>query len=328
MSNTEMKVPDHIARRMAARKGQDGNASNVSNVLGGDGLNIPKISTRASRFRLVEDGTETTVGTELKVVIVGANPRVSKVFYGRPFDPNATDMRPDCHSNDGIRPDPGIAEPVCDNCAACPNNVLGSKINPSGAKSKACADQRHLAVVPAADPSKIYNLTVPVSGMKALREYIKELGNYNLIPEEVVTELSFDDNANFPKLMFRRAGFLSEKALDKVDVIKESDMVKIATRQMTNDELAEALGRSRPALETPQAAAQIAPAKPEPEPEPEVVDEAYEEEAQPEPEPKQPAKKADLKSVETKKKADAEEVVEVADLSDLEKALESMFDDD
>lgn len=323
--STTMNVPAHIAKRIADRNNAGNKASSVSDALGADGLNIPKISTRASRFRLVEDGVETVIGTELDVVVVGANPRVAKVYYGKPYDPKATDMRPDCHSNDGINPDPAIADPVSRSCANCPNNVLGSKITPSGAKSKACADQRHLAVVPAADPSKIYGLTVPVSGMKALREYVKELSNYNLIPEEVVTELSFDPNADFPKLMFRRKGFLSEKALDKVEKIGQSDMVKVVTRQMTNDELAAALGKSAP---------QIAhkPEVPAVEHKPEVVDEAYEEEvveaeAKPEPEASKPKAKAKPKA-EVVKEEPQEEPQEVADLSDLEAALENMFDDD
>jgi hypothetical protein len=148
-------------------------------------------------------------------------------------------------------------------CADCPNNVLGSKILPSGAKSKMCADQRHLAVVAAADPTKVYSLTVPVSGMKALREYFKELGNYGIGPEEVVTELGFDDAASFPKITFKQKGYVPEKAIERVDNLLTSDPVKVATRQM-------APTAAGPALAAPKA--QTAIAAP-------AVDDAYEEEA-------------------------------------------------
>lgn len=259
-------VPAHIAARIAARQ-QAGTKSSVASAIVSDsGPSIPRISIRAGRYRLNEEGVETTVGVSLDTIIVGANPRVSKVFYGRAFDASADNVRPDCWSNDGLKADASIASPVHTACADCPNNVLGSKVLPSGAKSKMCADQRHLAVVPAADPSKVYSLTVPVSAMKALREYFKELGNYGIAPEEVVTELGFDDQASFPKITFKQKGYVPEKAIERVDTLLVSDGVKIATRQM-------APTNAGPALSAPPVAKTIsAPVAP-------AVDDAYEEEA-------------------------------------------------
>ena len=210
-----------------------------------------------------EEGVETTVGVTLDTIIVGANPRVSKVFYAKAFDASAENIRPDCWSNDGLKPDVTLEAPVHNSCADCPNNVLGSKILPSGAKSKMCADQRHLAVVAAADPTKVYSLTVPVSGMKALREYFKDLGNYNIGPEEVVTELGFDDAASYPKITFKQKGYVPEKAIGRVDTLLVSDSVKVATRQMAPKD-------AGPALAAPVAKTAIAAP---------VVDDAYEEEA-------------------------------------------------
>lgn len=265
MSNMIANVPAHIAARIAARQ-QAGTRSSVASAIVSDGISIPRISIRAGRYRLNEGGVETTVGVTLDTIIVGANPRVSKVFYAKAFDASTDNIRPDCWSNDGLKPDASIDAPVHAQCADCPNNVLGSKILPSGAKSKMCADQRHLAVVAAADPTKVYSLTVPVSGMKALREYFKELGNYGIGPEEVVTELGFDDQASFPKITFTQNGYVPEKAITRVDTLLESDSVKVATRVMAP----QAAG---PALAAPKAqtviAAPVAPA----------VDDAYEEEA-------------------------------------------------
>jgi hypothetical protein len=236
----------------------------VASAIVSDGPSIPRISIRAGRYRLNEEGVETTVGVTLDTIIVGANPRVSKVFYAKAFDASAENVRPDCWSNDGLKPDANIDAPVHSACADCPNNVLGSKILPSGAKSKMCADQRHLAVVAAADPTKVYSLTVPVSGMKALREYFKELGNYGIGPEEVITELGFDDQASFPKITFKQKGYVPEKAIDRVDNLLTSDSVKVATRQM-------APSAATNALAAPAAKAAL-PAAP-------AVDDAYEEEA-------------------------------------------------
>ena len=244
-----MQVPAHIQSRVAARGGVK---SQVQAALLTDGFAYPKISTRASRYRLVEDGTETVVGTTLDVVIVGSNPKISKIWYSKPYD-GATDVRPDCWSNDGVNPDPTVEKPFHPNCGACPNNVLGSKITPNGAKSKICSDQRHLAVVASADPTKVYGLTVTISGMKGLREYIKDLSNYGLIPEEVVTELGFDEQASYPKIIFKQKGFVGEKALKAVEDIIKSDEVLVCTRQETGvPRLAAPVTQSAPQIAAPK----------------------------------------------------------------------------
>lgn len=305
MSNVTT-VPAHIAARIAARQ-QSGTKSAVAAAIVSDGPNIPRISIRAGRYRLVEDGVETTVGVTLDTIIVGANPRVSKVFYGKAFDATATDIRPDCWSNDGLKPDVSVDKPVHSSCADCPHNVLGSKILPSGAKSKLCSDQRHLAVVPAADPTKVYGLTVPVSGMKALREYFKELGNYGIGPEETITELGFDDSASYPKITFKQKGYVSEKAMERVDTLLDSDQVKVATRQL-------APTQAGPALAAPQKAAQLA-APPETKP---AVDDAYEEEA---------AAAAPAEAVVAKPAKEKPSVAPVKASDELTAKLDSLFDE-
>lgn len=249
MSTALANVPAHIAARVASRK-EAGTKSAVASAILGDSVAPPKISIRAGRYRLVEDGVETPVGITLDVIIVGANPRVSKLFYSKPYDSNAEGVRPDCFSHDGIRPDSSVASPVHSACADCPNNVLGSKMLTSGQKSKLCADQRHLAVVPAADPSKVYALTVPVSGMKALREYFKELNNYGVNPEEAITELSFDETASFPKIIFKHKGYVPEKALGHIERMVTSDDVKVAVRMASPS--------AAPALAAPTAPAPTA----------------------------------------------------------------------
>ena len=260
--NNVMNVPDHIADRIRARQ-EGGKKSSIADaIVGSEGTSIPRISIRSARYRLCEGGVETVVGTTLDVVIVGANPRVSKVFYNKAYDGDST--APTCFSNDGIKPHPMVESPVCDSCAGCPHNELGSKVLPSGAKSKLCADQRHLAVVAAADPSKVYALTIPVSAMKGLREYFKELGNYGLAPEEVITELGFDDEASYPKIVFKHKGYVPESKITLIDELSEHDSVKVATRQL------DAVGTT---LAAPKAETKLEAPKP-------LVDDAYEEEAE------------------------------------------------
>lgn len=304
--STITTVPAHIAARIAARQ-QSGTKSAIASAIVKEGSNIPRISIRAGRYRLVEDGVETTVGVNLDTIIVGANPHVSKVFYGKVFDAAATDVRPDCWSNDGLKPDVSVDKPVSDACGTCPHNELGSKILPSGQKSKMCADQRHLAVVPAADPTKVYSLTVPVSGMKALREYFKELGNYGIDPEMAVTELGFDDAASYPKITFKQKGFVPEKAEARIDALLNSDVVKVATRQLAPSQVG-------PSLAAPQKVAKIAPA----------VDEAYEDES---PTTSQAVPQAPIEAPAAKVAKEKPAVTPVKASEELTAKLDSLFDE-
>lgn len=224
----QMQVPAHIAARIEARKAGTANMSAIAEALSGF-ASPPRISIRGSKYRLIENGIETVVGAELDVVIVGANPHTSKVFFAGAYDPSA-DVRPDCSSADGKTPDANIDAPVCASCHQCPNNVLGSKITEQGSKSKLCNDVRYLAVVPAADPSKVYSLNVSVMAMKPLRTYVQELGNYNIMPEEVVTSLGFDDDASYPLVTFSKGNFLPENAIEAIEAVKAWPEVSQAIR--------------------------------------------------------------------------------------------------
>lgn len=319
MTTKDMQVPAHIAARIAARQ-QAGKRSALVEALSG-APQPPRISIKASRFRLVENDVETVVGPELDVVIVGANPKVSKVFFANEYDPDADNLRPDCASADGMHPDADVDSPVCDSCAKCPNNVLGSKINKSGAKSKLCSDVRYLAVVPAADPSKVYALNVSVTAMKPLRQYVQGLANYGIAPEEVVTKLGFDDNASYPLLTFTQGRFLPEKALDAIDDITTGEAVKIATHADTQPRLpapaaasAETNVAQLEEKRAEKAAKKAAPAQTFP----------GEEEEEVEVEEKKPTKPAAKRA----KKAEPEpEVVEEGtdETSELEAALDDIF---
>lgn len=307
MSNI-MQVPAHIMARQQARKANDQKSAIISAVVS-EGFAFPKISVRSSRYRLVEDGVETPVGVTLDVIIVGANNNISKIYYSKPFD-GSLDVRPDCFSNDGVRPDPSVQEPVNDSCKTCPHNVLGSRVTPSGAKSKICSDQRHLAVVAAADPTKVYALTVPISAMKNLREYFKGLQNYGVSPEEVVTELGFDDAASFPKITFRHKDYVPAKAIERIDAIVSSDEVKEVIRLIPPS-------NRGPALAAPAAAPALAkPAAP-------AVEEGYEDEGATAQAPvEKPA------PVKASKPVSPTPSQEDSSISGLESKLDALFDDE
>lgn len=222
-----IQVPAHLAARV-------GTPSALGAALTGglsSGQSFPKISIKASRFRIKEGDTETVMeSTFLDMVIVGANPRLSKTWYAKQWTPDAEPSAPDCFSLDGVSPDPESADPQNDLCASCPQNAWGSKVTPQGQQIKACSDKKRLAVVSADDPSgPVYLLEVTPAALKGLNQYQKELSVRGIPPEVVKTRVSFDTDASFPKLKFTFAGFLDEGTQQVVDGLFGTDQVREIT---------------------------------------------------------------------------------------------------
>lgn len=230
MSNivpVNIQVPAHLASRVG-----------VPSVLGAaltgglsSGNSFPRISIKASRFRIVEGDTETVLdSTNLDVVIVGANPRLSKTWYAKVWSKDAEPTAPDCFSLDGIGPDTESTDPQNDICASCPQNAWGSKVTDSGQQIKACSDNKRLAVVSADDASgPVYLLSVTPAALKGLNQYQKELSVRGIPPEIVKTRVSFDTDASFPKLKFTFGGFLDADVQGVVDNLFGTESVREIT---------------------------------------------------------------------------------------------------
>ena len=169
-----------------------------------------RISIRGKKFRMMANGQEAAKapGNSLEIVVVNAAPAVSRHFYSKVYDPAAKEL-PDCWSNDGVRPDPKSVAPQGKTCDTCPKNRQGSGTN----GSRACKFSRRLAVVLANDvrSSDVYQLQLPATSIFGkgtddnlpLDAYVKKLFAYNYSITGVVTELSFDDDSDSPKLFFR-----------------------------------------------------------------------------------------------------------------------------
>ena len=269
MSNlvpVSIQVPAHLAARVGAPSALALSLTGgISSTTGG----FPRISIKGSRFRIIEGDTETVLDqTFLDVVVVGANPRLSKQWYAKAWTPDSEPSAPDCFSLDGIGPDPESTSPQNDLCASCPQNAWGSKITPQGQQIKACADQKRLAVVAADDPSgPVYLLLVTPAALKGLNQYQKELSMRGIPPEIVKTKVSFDTDASFPKLKFSFAGFLDESTQAAVDELFGSDSVKEITGEAVTKPVAVPVQVAKPLAVTVKPAP--AP-KPEPEPVAEV----------------------------------------------------------
>ncbi len=215
MSNivpSNIQVPAHLAGKVGAPSVL---AQSLTGGLSTGGDGFPRISIKGSRFRIVDGGDETVLdSTKIDVIIVGANPRLSKTWYAKAWTPDAEPSAPDCFSLTGVGPHTDSTNPQNDLCASCPQNAWGSKLTPQGQQIKACADQKRLAVVAADDANgPVYLLQVTPGASRGIP------------PEIVKTTLSFDTDASYPKLAFGFGGFIDEAAQTAVDKLFGTDQV-------------------------------------------------------------------------------------------------------
>lgn len=198
---------------------------------GGGGPKFKRISIRGGRFRIREGSNETVLpDTTLRAIIVGASPNTTKSYYKGAYNPKAADneKKPDCYSNDGIRPAKDAEDPQSQTCGNCPHNVWGSKMSEGGGKMKACADQKRLAIVSAdatGDDPEVYLFQVTPAALTEFRQYGELLNSKGYPPEIVVTEISFDTKESYPKAKFKFGGFISQDQKDMVDNLVDSDLV-------------------------------------------------------------------------------------------------------
>ena len=221
-----MTLPAHIMARVGRESAL---TKSLAGGIGGGEI-FPRISIKGSRFRIVEGDEETIINqTYLDVVVVGANPKLSKVYYAGAWDASDT-KAPDCKSLGGVRPDDDSTAKQHDICATCPQNVWGSKIGPQGQKLKSCTDQKRLAVVSPEDlEGPIYLLQVTPAALKGLNAFQKALASRGIAPEIVKTRITFDTEASFPKLVFGLGGFLEEAEIEVVEQIIAREQVKQVT---------------------------------------------------------------------------------------------------
>jgi hypothetical protein len=193
----------------------------------------PKISIKGSQFRIVNRDEETTLDESIDVVIVGANPKLSKSWYAEVWSEDSQSSTPDCYSLDGMYPSKNSHTMQNDMCVSCSQNAWGSRTTPTGNKVKACVDQKRLAVVLANGPfSEAYLLQVTPASLKNLNAYQKELSMRGIAPEIVRTRISFDTLAAFPKLRFSFRGFNSDTDQKDVDEHLGTKQTRIVTGEL------------------------------------------------------------------------------------------------
>jgi len=176
---------------------------------------------------LVTKPGEDDPASSLEVVIIKANPHRSKVFYKTGYAEGTTE-KPDCYSNTGEAPEKDAKEPQAKKCAVCPHNQWGSKVTEQGAKGKACADSRRIAVATLDAPADPMLVRVPAASMKAMEDYGKQLAARGIPPQAVVTKIGFDYSVAHPALTFKPVGLIGDASL--LAEIKKSAETELAAQ--------------------------------------------------------------------------------------------------
>jgi len=144
---------------------------------------------------------------EINVIIVDLLPKVSRIYYKDKYDPNKEATPPECWSNLGDKPEPSVEDPQHTNCAECPMNIKGSGEN----GSRACRFNRRLAVLVEGDTSgEVYQFNIPAKSIfgkgtgnvHPFESYVKFLLANGHSPDNVVTNISYDENAEQMELLF------------------------------------------------------------------------------------------------------------------------------
>ena len=279
------KVPAYLAKLKA--KGGGSLAAFSANVGGG----FPVLHIKGKEFSVTRDGVRTQLqlpdadgelvpATYVDLVLLKANANLSKVYYAKGYEEGAANAKPDCFSNDGVRPDAAAATPQSKACASCPHNVFGTG---AGGKGKACSDSRRVAVAASGTPNEPMLLRVQPASLKNLAEYARLLGEKG-IPEMhcVVTRLKFEFGESSPKLVFIPKGFLDDEAFALAEEAIESDIVQQILGLAPVPEEETVAPAAKPGKVAPTTVAKAVAAEPE-EDEEDEADEEDEEETPPPP---------------------------------------------
>lgn len=234
------------------------------------GGGFPVISIKGKVFAVVRDGERNVIpnpkdpespATSVEMVIIKANKNVSKVWYASGYQEGSEAKKPDCFSQDGVKPDPTVENPCAKSCALCPKNQWASKINEHGvaSKGKACQDSVRIAVATPDQINDPYMIRVPPASIRALGEHGQFLKKKGVAYNMVVTKIGFDMDSPTPKLTFKPVGFISDNAYAEVREMASSDVVQNILGSVFVEH---AVTADAPAVEEAEKAVAKAAAKP------------------------------------------------------------------
>ena len=206
---TEVANPNAVPAYLQQYQTKDTGADSMASASN----SVPRISLKGKKFQFINGDDESKKVDNIDVVILKVEPeggRMIKTFYASGYNPQDT-APPDCASSNGIAPDSWVQSPVSQSCQQCQKNVFGSATSPSGKKTKACRDAKRLWVVKADDiEGTVFGLNVPVTSLKDMAEYGKEVRNAGIPLSVIITKITMDEDSEFPMIHFSRNGFVAE----------------------------------------------------------------------------------------------------------------------
>jgi hypothetical protein len=199
--------------------------------LSGQRPSFPVISIKGGKFAVTRGGEREVIVNEdgdarssIDIVVVRAVKGLSKIFYKDKWVEGSSEP-PDCYSNSGVVPAPDAKVPQAKSCAACPNNVWGSKINEeTGKKGKLCQDNKRLAVAPLGQLNDPMLLRVPAASLTNWDTCVATLAKKGLKVPAVALKLGFDKDTAYPLLTFRPAALLPEGLIAQVQAARTLDV--------------------------------------------------------------------------------------------------------
>lgn len=179
----------------------------------------------------------------LKAVILAYAPRRGRAYYEGAYNPDATG-KPTCWSDDGYVPHPTVTDKKAAKCEACPLSIKGSKVTDNGKEVAACGQHRMVAVAPViggkigAIPALRLKLAITSDwdgnspdlekenwfGFSNMVDFVRAKGVTNTAVMTV--KMKFDQNAEYPKVIFQPDNWLSAEDLALVEKMVVSDEVK------------------------------------------------------------------------------------------------------
>lgn len=201
------------------------------------GISIDKhfTITRDGVSQILETVMTDNTGTEhrvpmqrLRCVIVAASQTTTKAWYEQAYVPGSN-AAPECYSNDGKTPAPGVAKPQCSSCLQCNKNIFGTS---NTGRGKACSDRKMLVVAWEGAPDELMTWNVSTTSLPSLAKFNQELKNANIPMQSVLVELVFDPTIQYPVVKISAVGFVDKATFLKFKEASQTDEVAALLREV------------------------------------------------------------------------------------------------
>jgi hypothetical protein len=249
----EASVPAHIAQVFATESNIQSRAS------------TPQLSYKGKVWQTVINGESVKLTRKdaegdsvplsvMRVVVLDYAKRRGRAYYEGAYNPDDIGS-PVCWSDDGVAPDPHVANPQASKCDGCPKSIKGSNVTDNGRSVAACSSHRLLAVVPT---SQLYftplRLKLAVTSdydkqspdqeaqgwfaFQQLTDFLRSRGATHTAALSI--KMKFDSDAEYPKVLFAADRWLTPEEVDiTVPLSKSEEIAKLISGTRTPSPTAE-----------------------------------------------------------------------------------------